>query len=76
MFCFIRKIHESKREHPPSYFYKKHCEQKMKNIFALSNASKIKSNIYETNNRGSKMIWIPKVKTCIFIARMIYSLER
>lgn len=49
----------SKDGHPPSYFYKKHCEQKIKNVYASSNVSNIKSNnnnIYETNNKKPKMV--------------------
>lgn len=33
MFYFIKKGHESKEGHPPSYFYKKYCERIMKNIY-------------------------------------------
>lgn len=28
MSCFIKKNHESKKGHPPSYFYNKHCQHK------------------------------------------------
>lgn len=68
MFCFIKKSHESKQGHPPSYFYKKHCERKMKNIFVSSHSynSDIKSsggNIYGTTSKGPKMVWVPNVKT-------------
>lgn len=37
----------------------------MKNSRASFNIyiSTIKKNVYETNNKGSNMIWVPKVKT-------------
>lgn len=79
MFWFIKKIQERKEGYSLSYFYKKHCEPKMKNVYALSNTSNIKSNdknVYETNNRWPKMIWVPKFKTWVFIVGMLYNLER
>lgn len=51
MFGFIKKSHESKEEHPPSYFYNKHREHN-KYLSNPKNAyiSKIKNkNFYETN---------------------------
>lgn len=52
MFSFIKNSHESKEEHPHSYFYKEHCERKNRNILS--------HNIYSTNTKWPKKIWVPK----------------
>lgn len=44
MFCFIKKSHKSKDGHPPSYFYKDHCEPKNRKVSA--------HKIYSTNIKG------------------------
>lgn len=54
MLCFIKKYHERKQEHLPSYFYKENCECKKRKMYA--------HNIYFTNIKGPKYIWVPKVE--------------
>lgn len=69
MLCFIKKSLESKEEMSPSYLYKKkNCEHKVKNLFAHvdahgSNLKTNENNVYETNKKGPKMMWVSKVKT-------------
>lgn len=59
MFCFIKKIHDSKEGHPPSYFCKKHSECKIKNLSLPLNvyvSSINTNNVYKTNNKELNMI--------------------
>lgn len=68
MLFFINKSHDSKEGHPFHTFIKKHRESKLKDSHVSSNAYVFIRNpdemkIYETNYRGSKIIWVPKVKT-------------
>lgn len=68
-FILLRKIMRAKKT--SSFIFlqkKKYCEQKINNLFAplnvyVSSIKKNEKNVYETNNNGSKMTWIPKVKT-------------
>lgn len=65
MFCFIKKIHESKEGHLPSYLNKKHREHKVIGLSKSENAyiSKTKKkNVCKTNKQVPKTIWIPKIK--------------
>lgn len=67
LFCFTKKSHESEHGHPLSYFYKKHYEHKKRNMstsYFCSYDPREKSsvNICQTNNRGSKSIWVTKFK--------------
>lgn len=59
MLYFIKKIHERNEGHSPSYFYKKHCECKIKNLSAPVNAyvysiKTNENNFYETKNKEPK----------------------